>query len=317
MRVAVVAVDGVFDSGLSVVLDMLTTANSMRENLWAAPSAFEVTIVGLTAQARTGQGLQVETVPLAAVTAPPELVVIPALSAKSKEQIAAAVTEHPLLGWLRDTHAAGVGVAAACTSTFLLAESGILDGGTATTSWWLGPAFRQRYPAVRLDDASTLVVDGTITTAGAAFAHIDLAVSIVRRHSPALSDLASRFLMAGERQSQFTYAMPSVLADSDPLIAAFERWVRNHLNEPVRVSGVAHRLGVSERTLQRATMRVLGMSPLKFVQQVRLDQATLLLQTSKRSATSIAAAVGYQNVGSLRRLARRGAHSSLSAIRSR
>ncbi|MDI3315136.1 MAG: helix-turn-helix domain-containing protein [Mycobacterium sp.] len=317
MRIAVVALDGVFDSGLSVVLDVLTTANSMRENLGAAPPAFEVTVVGLTAEARTGQGLRVETVPLSAVTALPELVVIPALSAKSADQILTLVSKHPLLGWLRTTHAAGAGVAAACTGTFLLAESGILDGRTATTSWWLGPAFRQRYPAVQLDDASTLVVDGTITTAGAAFAHIDLAVSIVHRHSPALSEFASRFLMAGERQSQFACAMPSILADSDPMIAAFERWVRNHLDEPVRVSDMAQRLGVSERTLQRATMRVLGISPLKFVQKIRLDQATFLLQTSNRSATSVAAAVGYQNVASLRRLVRRNAHSPLGAIRGR
>lgn len=317
MRVAVVALDGVFDSGLSVVLDVLATANSMRENLAAAPSAFEVTVVGLTAEARTGQGLLVETVPLAALTAHPELVVIPALSVKSPDHLATAVIKHPLLGWVRETHTAGVHVAAACTSTFLLAESGILDGCTATTSWWLGPAFRQRYPAVRLDIQRTVVADRTITTAGAAFAHIDLAVSIVHRRSPALSDFVGRYLMAGERQSQFTCAMPALLAEADPTIAAFERWIRDHLGEPVRVGAVARSLGVSERTLQRATMRVLGMSPLKFVQQIRLDQATLLLQNSNRTASSVAAAVGYQNVGSLRRLVRRASHSSLGAIRSR
>ncbi|MBS4728295.1 helix-turn-helix domain-containing protein [Mycobacterium sp. SM1] len=317
MRVAVVAVDGVFDSGLSVVLDVLSTANSMRENLVVAPPAFDITIAGLSSQARTGHGLRVETVQLTAITARPELVILPALSAKSAEQIVTAVRGHPLLGWLRQVRAAGVRVAAACTGTFLLAESGVLDGSTATTSWWLGPAFRRRYPAVRLDDASTVVVDGTITTAGAAFAHIDLAVSIVRQHSPALSELTSRFLMAGERQSQFACAMPTLLAESDPMIAAFERWVRNHLDEAVRVSDIAQAVGVSERTLQRATMRVLGMSPLKFVQRIRLDQATYLLQTSSRSVNSVAAAVGYQNVGSLRRLVRRETHSSLGAIRSR
>lgn len=316
MRIAVVALDGVFDSGLSIVLDVLATANSMREHLPGPPSAFEAVVVGLTTAARTGHGLRVDTVPPAALREPLQLVVIPALAAKTPVQIIGAVSDHPVIGWVGELHATGVAIAAACTSTFLLAESGILDGQTATTSWWLGPAFRQRYPAVSLQDGRTLVVSGSITTAGAAFAHIDLATSIVHRHSPALADLVSRYLLTADRLSQVRYAMPALLAESDPMIAAFERWVRDHMHRPVRVSDVAESLGVSERTLQRATSRVLGMSPVKFIQQIRLDRATVLLQTTDRSTSSIAAAVGYQNSSSLRRLARRRTGSTLAAIRS-
>jgi transcriptional regulator GlxA family with amidase domain len=315
MRIAVVALDGLFDSGLAVVLDVLSTANALREHIAGAPSPFDLVLTGLDTTARTGHGLRVETVPLAALDPAPDVLVVPAVATKVSPEVVDMVRGHPLLTWIRTMRDTGVALAGACTGTFFLAESGVLDGLTATTSWWLGPAFRNRYPAVELDDGRTLVVDRKITTAGAAFAHIDLALSFVRQRSPALAELVGRYLVTGDRPSQAAAAVPSFLASADPTLAAFERWIRDHLAEPLVVGEVAQKLGVSERTLQRSTAAVLGMSPLNFVQEVRLDQATFLLRTTERSASSIAAAVGYQNVGTLRSLVRRRRGVTLAALR--
>jgi len=60
--VAVLAVDGCFDSGLSAVVDVLATANPLRQELPAPPTAFTVTIVGLKRKVRTGNGLTVNPV---------------------------------------------------------------------------------------------------------------------------------------------------------------------------------------------------------------------------------------------------------------
>ena len=164
----------------------------------------------------------------------------------------------------------------------LLAEAGVLDGLLATTSWWLGPAFRRRYTAVRLDESRTLARDGRVTTAGAAFAHIDLALSIVAQESPTLADLVARYLVIGDRPSQAISAVPSHLAGDDPVVTAFERWVRDHIADPLQISRAAAAIGVSERTLQRTTAAVLGMSPIDFVDEIRLDEATFLLCTTSR-----------------------------------
>ncbi|MFI5782930.1 GlxA family transcriptional regulator [Nocardia sp. NPDC051570] len=315
MRIAVVALDGVFDSGLAVVLDVLETANALRDNVAGTPPPFDIVVAGLAATARTGHRLEIQTVPLDDLPNTPELAVLPALAATPPSRIIESVREHPVLEWIPAWHDAGVRLTAACTGTFLLAESGVLDGRTATTSWWLGPVFRGRYPAVKLDDSRTLAQDGRITTAGAAFAHIDLALSIVQRRSPALADLVARFLVTGDRPSQAAFAVPSMLVASDPTLVAFERWVRDHIAEPLQIAQVADKLGVSERTLQRATAVTLGMSPLEFIQEIRLDQAAYLLRTTNRTAASVAAAVGYQNVSTLRTLVRRRRGVTLTAFR--
>jgi transcriptional regulator GlxA family with amidase domain len=315
MDIAVLAVDGCFDSGLSSVVDVLGTANALREQISPAPPAFAVTIVGPDKQVRTGNGWSVTTTPIRSLERQPELLVMPALGVKTPAQIVDAVRGHTTLTLIQQVRAAGCGLAGACTGTFFLAESGVLDGLAATTSWWLGPAFRSRYPKVRLDETRTLIADDRVTTAGAAFAHIDLALSIVQQHSPALADLTGRYLLIGDRPSQAAFAVPALLARANPTMATFERWVREHLAEPLHISVAASALGVSERTLQRTTAAVVGMSPLEFVHEVRLDEATFLLRNSSMTADAMAIAVGYQNAGTLRALVRRRRHSTLTALR--
>jgi transcriptional regulator GlxA family with amidase domain len=245
MRIALLAVEGMFDSGLSVVLDVLAAANHLRADAAAGPVPFEVTVVGTEPSVRTGHGLRIATAPLSELDSTPDVLVTPAVGLKSPREVVDVVRHHTVLPVVVRMREAGCVLAAACSGTFFLAEAGVLDGLLATTSWWLGPAFRSRYAAVRLDESRTLTRDGDIITAGAAFAHIDLALSLVQQESPALADLVARYLVIGDRPSQAVFAVPSLLASNDPIITAFERWVRAHVADPLQISGAAAAIGVT------------------------------------------------------------------------
>ena len=308
MNIAVLVVDGTFDSGLSTVLDVLETANALREQIETPPPPWSVTTLGLRRLVRTGAGHAVTAMTRAQLPVAPDLLVMPALGVKEPTALVERIRSdqyRPALGLIAEARAEGVELAAACTGTFFLAEAGVLDDLTATTSWWLGPAFRCRYPAVNLDETRTLVRDDRVATAGAAFAHIDLALSVVQARSPALADLVARYLLIGDRLSQATFAVPALLAQHNPVTSAFERWVRNHIGEPIQISVAAHDLGLSERTLQRTTAATLGMAPMDFVNEVRLDHATHLIRNTTLTVDKVAAQVGYQNAGTLRALIRR------------
>ncbi|MGQ0630987.1 MAG: GlxA family transcriptional regulator [Sporichthyaceae bacterium] len=213
--------------------------------------------------------------------------------------------------------AGGAEVVGACSGTLLMARSGVLDGQPATTTWWLGPLFRAHFPQVNLDIGATLVRGEGVRTAGAAFAHIDLALSLVQQRSPTLADLIARHLLIGDRASQAGFAMPSVMARHHPDLSAFEQWVRSHLDQPIRVSAAAEAIGVSERTLQRLTDACLGMSPLDFVNDVRLDEAVFLLRTTTLSVEGVAARVGFGDAAALRRLVARRLGTTPRALRAR
>jgi len=314
MRLAVLTVDGMFDSGLSAVLDVLAAANALRDDGQMPAPPFDVTVVGTSDMTRTGHGLQLTTTPISDLDTRPEIIVAPAVGLHAPGEVVDIVRAHPVLEWLCVQADSGSSLAAACSGTFFLGEAGILDGMLATTSWWLGPAFRSRYPTVHLDERLTIAEQDHVTTAGAAFAHIDLALSIVARQSPELGERVARHLLIGDRPSQASFAVPAQLASADPAIKAFERWVRNHLDAPLQINQVAGHIGLSERALQRATAAALGTSPLDFVHEIRIDQATFLLRTTQQSPESVALAVGYTNVSTLRALVRRRRGTTLTEL---
>jgi transcriptional regulator GlxA family with amidase domain len=80
MRLDILVLDGVFDLGLSAVLDTLQTANELIEISGMAVSPFKVRIVGLRKAVRTSQGFSVPV--HAAGRGAPDCVVVPLLDSR-------------------------------------------------------------------------------------------------------------------------------------------------------------------------------------------------------------------------------------------
>lgn len=306
MRLAILALDGLFDTGFTVLLDALTLANRFSARQMGGVPHFDVSVVGVRKKVRSGQGL---TIPVQAVTADlkPDWVVIPALNTGTPELLVLALARPDvkkataqLLAW----HAQGALIAGSCIGTFLVAETGLLDQREATTTWWLGPLFRQRYPNVLLDESRMLVPTDVGVTAGAAMGHLDLALWLIRKASPELAALVSRYLLADIRSSQAPYIIPNHLAQADPLILRFERWARDNLKSGFSLQEAAGALATSARSLQRRCQDVLGKSPLAYFQDLRVERAQSLLHGSGLDVDAIAAEVGYADGATLRTLLR-------------
>ena len=317
MRIYILALDKVFDTGLSTILDTFSIANDLAESAGTPSVHFEVTVVGVRRRVRTNQGLLVPVV-LAARLARPDIVLIPALGAKMPVTLQLALERRDvgdIEELLREWSDRGTLVSAACTGTFVLANTSLLNGQSATTSWWLAPLFRERYPLVMLEESRMIVGSSRFVTAGAALAHIDLALWLVKRSSPALAALTARFLVIDSRPSQAVFMITDHLMHADPLIERFEQWARRGLTNGFSLSVAANATGTSERTLARRLKTVLGKTPLSYFQDLRVERAVHLLRTSNHSVDSIAAQVGYANGVTLRTLLRRRIGRSVGELR--
>jgi transcriptional regulator GlxA family with amidase domain len=316
MRIYVLALDGVFDLGLSAILDGFQTANELIEMMGLAVPKFEVKIVGVRKTVRTAHGLRV---PLKlAGRGKPDYVIVPAIACKTLDTLKAALARPDV----RDAAKAfrkwansGATLTAACAGTFVLAESGLLNLQRATTTWWLAPVFRERYPQVLLDESDMVVKSGKVVTAGAALGHMDLVLWLIRSVSPELASLTAKYLIVDSRPSQTAYALTDHLVHSDPVVHLFERWARARLARGFSLDSAAKAVGTSKRTLTRRLQSVLGKSPMSYFQSLRVERAVHLLKTTKANVEEVAAKVGYKDGGTLRLLLRRRLNLGLNEIR--
>ncbi|MEL6339542.1 MAG: helix-turn-helix domain-containing protein [Myxococcota bacterium] len=310
----------VFGSGLSTLLDTFSTANTLA-SARKRGARFKTELVGMRRRVRTAQGFDLShKLSRGGASAEPDLVIVPAMKSKDPQSLDAMLNRRECLdakAWLAEHLATRTELAAVCTGTYLLAASGALTGRVATTSWWLGADFARRFPEVVVDAGQMIVRDGRCITAGAAMAHVDLALWFVRQRSPDLATRTARHLLYDEeRPSQAAYAIPGHIAHDDPLVDRFERWVRRHLAE-FSITAAARSLGVTERTLQRRIRSALDRTPLQFVQDLRIERALHRLRVGDDDLDEIASDVGYGSAAALRTVLRRRTGRSLRAHRVR
>lgn len=323
MKIHVLVTDKLFDTGLAVVLDTFSIANELAQAEQMLVPAFEVKMIGVRRRVQTAHGLKVP-VTNAASAGAADVLLVPGMGVHMPKSVADALTSAEIvdtIALLRERAQSDRPVmAAACTGAFLLASTGLLDGQSATTTWWLSPLFRERFPEVNLDESCMVVTSGRFITAGAAMAHLDLALSLVRRSSPALAALTARYMLADVRASQASFVVPHHLIHSDPMVERFERWARQRLAQGAlgfSLGEAAAVTGASERTLARRLRSVLGKSPLSYFQDLRVERAMYLLQSSNASVDQIATRVGYADGTTLRALLRRKLGRGVRELRTR
>ncbi|HET8747442.1 MAG TPA: AraC family transcriptional regulator, partial [Ramlibacter sp.] len=123
MRIAILVLDGAFDTGLAAVMDAFATANELAQLQGVTSLRFDVNLVGVRRRVRTAQGMQVPVAPVEDCAAP-DCIVVPAIGAKMPGPLAQALERRDVReagAALQAWHGGGARVAAACIGTFVLA----------------------------------------------------------------------------------------------------------------------------------------------------------------------------------------------------
>ena len=250
-----------------------------------------------------------------------ELLILPAQGLSKAQSYRTRLSE-PDAAQARDlaiaTAKAAGHVASSCTGTLLLASTGLLDRRRATTAWWLASVFAELFPAVMLDTSQLVLNDGGFTTAGAAMAQMDLMVRLVAQYAGAdVAEACVRRMVLDERRSQLPYMAIGLLAASNESVARAAAWARPRLGEGLSVNAVAAAVGQSPRTFSRRISAATGLSPVRFLQQLRIEQAVDLIETTSLPFEEVAFRVGYSDPSTLRSLIRRASGFGPRELRTR
>ena len=299
-KIALIVEPGATPSSVMLTLDMVNIASRYPE---AEGCCLDVLSVS-GGQVKLSPRVSVDTQVMPAVLEGYAAVILPGFFAGDAgaliEQVRTAW--QPVIARLRALPSETL-VAGSCYGTFVLGESGLLDGANATTTWWFQNEFRQHYPQVRLDADQAIADSGRCITAGAMTAHTDLTLHVLRRlFGAALArNVGGIMLVDGARTSQRPFMTLRRHFD-DPLVQQAADWLSARWMENVSTPALADALHVSYRTLHRRFQAAAGMPPLAYLQDLRVEQAKEMLESTRMSLEQIVGKVGYSDVSAFRRL---------------
>lgn len=233
----------------------------------------------------------------------------------------AALEDPELLGFVRQAARRSRRIVSICTGAMILAELGLLDGRRASTHWWWCPILEQRYPNVRVERDAIFVRDGDIWTSAGVTAGMDLALALVEMdwgHDVALQVARYNvmYMMRPGGQSQFSAHLVAQKAE-DPAINATLEHILGNPGEPLTVTALAARAGLSERTFARRFKDETGLTPAAYVETARVQAARVALETKPQGVEQIARDAGFQSAERMRRAFQRHLGVSATEYRAR
>lgn len=310
--------DGAFSSSVTLTMDVLSTAAKLAPRLGLAAPRWRV--CGLSARpVQLANGMQLPAQRLSAASAGQGCWIVPGLAVDDAAQLESRLAHAdmaPLAAALRRHANKGGVVAASCSAVFVLNNAGLIDGRRVTTTWWLASTLRRMAPLAQVEPERMVHEDGPIITAGAALAHMDLLLHLIRqRFGERLTMAIGQALLVERRRLQSPYMSPALMAPESKLIAQLTKHITSALPAPVSVATLAAQANMSTRTLSRLVSRELGYGPQHLIQSVRVNKARALLENSKLSVEEVASQVGLGDPATLRRLLRRRLNVTPSQIR--
>jgi transcriptional regulator GlxA family with amidase domain len=216
-----------------------------------------------------------------------------------------ALRDRALIDVIRRLAARTRRITSVCSGAFLLAEAGLLDGRRATTHWSVCDVLAQLYPAVEVDPEPIFVRDGNVYTSAGVTAGMDLALALVeddlgREVALGVARRLVLFLRRPGNQAQFSAQLSAQLAQRDD-VREVQRWIADHPESDLSVASLSSRAQMSERSFARWFVHEVGVTPGRYVEQVRVEAARRVLEESDESIVLVARACGFGTAETMRR----------------
>jgi transcriptional regulator GlxA family with amidase domain len=210
-----------------------------------------------------------------------------------------------VIEWLHHHYRRGTHIATICSGAFVLAETGLLDGKTATTHWAFADEFQRRYPQIELRPERLITDEGDLFCSGGYNAGTDLSLYLVEKycgHEVGLQSSKSLISDMG-RTSQSPYAIFQHQKNHrDDQILAVQEWIEDNFDKNFNYDSLAGNSGMSRRTLERRFKTATGETPLTYQQCIRVEAAKHMLEDGNRSFDEITYQVGYEDSSSFRKV---------------
>lgn len=279
---------------------LFNTANQMLLST-GREALFSITLAGAHTEVPVGNGsYRVRTDALIDEVDEADLVIIPALFGDMDRAVR---KNERLIDWLRARYHGGSEIASLCVGTFLLAQTGLLDGKKCSTHWGFYNEFRERYPAVEVVDGSIITEEERLYSSGGAHSYWNLLLYILEKYTDRnIAILASKYFAIDiDRDNQSAFAMfkgQKNHKDADVLKA--QDYIEENSHEKLTIDELADHINLGRRSFERRFKQATGNSVLEYIHRVKIESAKRSFESSRKNINEVMFDVGYTDTKAFR-----------------
>ena len=322
MRIAILLMDRCIGGGIHSILDSLIAANYTLVKSQHQP-LFEWDTLSIDGNAVMPiNGLKIQPdyslAEYQALESSPDAWIFPSVFHSSSDfgKVEQAISDAaPILPVIQQHFNRGGLLISICSGSFLLARAGL----PALMHWKSEHHFRRMFPKLKIDTHSVVADYGNIISAiGGNSACEHLVMHLVERyagHRTAV-DTAKLLMMHLNAPSPQPFRTNLETTNhADELVLRAQRHIEKHSSEDIDFLGLANKLSISDRQLNRRFAKSLHCSPLRYLQTIRINRACNLLELTQLPSSKIVYEVGYKDESSFRRLFKRQMRMTMEAYR--
>lgn len=266
------------------------------------PRLFSIQLVGLTKESSIKKGLYT-ILPdvLIKDVQRTDLVIIPALQERDMRR--SLELNRLFVPWLLKQHALGADLASLCLGSFLLADTGLLNGRRSTTHRGYASMFKTMFPEVEIMTEKILVDEGGIYSSGGALSFTNLILYLIEKYAG--RDIAIKtskiFMIDIDRDCQNPFIMfNGQKGHEDESIKMAQEFIEKNFSEKLTVEDLASRFAIGRRNLERRFKKATSNTVIEYIQRVKIEAAKMSLESSRENVTEVMYKVGYTDTKAFR-----------------
>ncbi len=255
---------------------------------------------GKDVQTHTGLKLQADA--CLADSQPGDIIYLPALWRNPRP----VVRKNPeIVEWLKKAFENGSLIAGVGTGCCFMAEAGLLDNKPATTHWHYFDHFQSWYPLVQLKRQYFITQAGNLYCTGSVNSMADLTIHFIQRYfSRTIASHVERHFFHEIRrayESSVSY-QDEMRSHPDEDIIQTQIWLQDNYSKKIILGEVAGQFDMSLRNFNRRFKNATGVTPLKYLQNIRMEAAKDLMQSTNLTIEEVMYKVGYHDAAHFNQL---------------
>jgi transcriptional regulator GlxA family with amidase domain len=229
-----------------------------------------------------------------------DLVIIPPMSGDMVNNIELNKEYVP---WIIQQYDRGAEVASLCVGSFILADTGLLNGRQCSTHWQSANEFRKRFPDIELVDEKIITDHNGLYTSGGSNSYWNLLVYLIEKYADKETSIwASKYFeVERNRDSQSMFMIfEGIKQHDDEAILVAQKHIETSFKEKLNIDDIANLVHLGRRTFQRRFQKATHLTVKEYIQKIRIEAAKKLLEENKLNVNEVMYESGYNDTKAFR-----------------